>query len=227
MLVVIALALLMVCVFRTSLWDALVGYCQVLEDREKIKVFIHSFGLAAPGVFILLQILQVLLAPIPGEATGFIGGYLFGAIQGLLYSTIGLTVGSWLNFVIGRFLGKRFIRRLIPPHQLQKFDRFVKHQGIFVLLVLFVFPGFPKDYLCFFLGLSAIPLKAFMVIAAIGRIPGTFLLSLQGAFLFDRMYGLFALVGGVCLTAGLIAYRYREKLYLWVEKINSRHNGSS
>jgi len=205
---------------RTFLWEKITVFYHLFTDRDQIKVFIASFGRGAPLVFIIIQILQVLLAPFPGEATGFIGGFLFGAAKGFLYSSIGLTLGSLLNFSVGRFLGKHYVRKIIPPHQLERLDRVVKRQGVIVLFVLFVFPGFPKDYLCLFLGLSAIPLTVFMVIATIGRMPGTLMLSLQGAYVFEQRYGLFAVIMGVCLIIVFLAYIYRAPLYRWLEKFN-------
>ena len=65
-------------------------------------------------VFMGIQILQVIFAPVPGEATGFIGGYLFGVLEGFLYSSLALAIGSWINFSIGRFLGVRYVRKMIP-----------------------------------------------------------------------------------------------------------------
>jgi len=59
--------------------------------------------------------LQVIIAPIPGELTGILGGYLFGQWVGLLYSTIGLTVGSVAAFAIGRWLGARYVQKLVSP----------------------------------------------------------------------------------------------------------------
>ncbi|MFO8084491.1 MAG: VTT domain-containing protein, partial [Desulfobacterales bacterium] len=195
-------------------------YYDIFTDREQTKAFITSFGRGAPLVFIVIQILQVLLAPFPGEATGFIGGFLFGATKGFLYSSIGLTVGSVINFTIGRFLGKRFVRKLIPPAQLERMDSLVKHQGVIVVFALFAFPGFPKDYLCLFLGLSTIPFKIFIILTAIGRMPGTLMLSLQGSYIFEQSYGWFALITSVCLVLICLAYRYRESLYRWIEKFN-------
>jgi uncharacterized membrane protein YdjX (TVP38/TMEM64 family) len=180
-----------------------------------------SFGMGAPFIFIFIQILQVMFAPIPGEATGFVGGYLFGTIRGFIYSSIGLTVGSWINFIIGRFLGKRYIRKLIPETKLTKFDTLLKRQGVIVLFILFIFPGFPKDYLCLFLGMSTLPLKVFMVLTAIGRMPGTFMLSLQGSSLFEKNYLAFAVITAICLVAAILAYKFRDRLYLWIEKYNN------
>jgi uncharacterized membrane protein YdjX (TVP38/TMEM64 family) len=208
--------------YRIPLWEKVTYYSDIFTDREQIKAFVTSFGTGAPVVFIIIQILQVLLAPFPGEATGFIGGFLFGATKGFLYSSIGLTVGSLINFSIGRFLGKRFVRKLIPPAQLERMDNLVKHQGVIVLFALFVFPGFPKDYLCLFLGLSAMPLKIFIILTAIGRMPGTLMLSLQGSYIFEQSYGWFALIVSVCLILIFLAYRYREGLYRWIEKFNGK-----
>lgn len=218
--VVVCILVVLGYLYRIPLWEKVTYYYGIFTDREQIKAFVTSFGTGAPVIFILIQILQVLLAPFPGEATGFIGGFLFGATKGFLYSTIGLTVGSLINFSIGRFLGKRFVRKLIPPAQLERMDNLVRHQGVIVLFGLFVFPGFPKDYLCLFLGLSAIPLKIFIILTAIGRMPGTLMLSLQGSYIFEQSYGWFALVVSVCLVLIFFAYRYREGLYRWIEKFN-------
>ncbi|MBN1931569.1 MAG: TVP38/TMEM64 family protein [Desulfobacterales bacterium] len=212
---------LLIFLFRSSIAEAVIHFYHIFADKERIQSLLTRFGAAAPFFFIIFQILQVLLAPIPGEATGFIGGYLFGAAQGFLYSTIGLTAGSWINFTIGRFLGKKYVRKLIPAEKLKHFDRILKHQGIIVLFILFIIPGFPKDYLCFFLGLSTLPLKVFILLTAIGRMPGTFLLSLQGQFLFEQMYGLLALVLGLSFVLVFFVYLHRDNLYKWIERLNN------
>jgi len=194
----------------------------ILTDREGIKAFIESCGPAAPFVFIGFQILQVIFAPAPGEISGFVGGYLFGATPGFVYSSIGLTVGSAINFGIGRFLGYRFIRRMMPKAKLEKFDRFISHQGVFVLLPLFIFPGFPKDYLCLFLGGTSLPFKIFILLAGFGRMPGTLLLSLQGEFLFSRNYWILGITGLICMFVVWIAIRYRKEIYDRIEQMNKR-----
>ncbi len=221
-LIVIAILLaLLVLIYHKAVGHALTRAYHYLIDREQTEAFIQSFGPWAPLVFMLVQLLQVILAPIPGEATGFIGGYLFGAGQGFLYSSVSLAVGSLLNFLIGRLLGKRFIRRIIPADKRQRMDRMVTHQGALVILLLFIFPGFPKDYLCLFLGITSMPLKLFLLMATFGRMPGTLMLSLQGAMLFERMYSVFAVILGICGLGIYLAYRYRERLYRWIENMNS------
>ena len=218
----IACLLLVLLFFRHQIADGLMTGFQWISDRDKVEQFVTAFGHGAPLVFMGMQILQVVLAPIPGEATGFIGGYLFGTLYGFIYSSLALSIGSWINFAIGRYLGKRFVRRWIPAEKWERFDHLLKHQGIIVLLILFIFPGFPKDYLCLFLGITAIPIKAFLLIATTGRMPGTLILSLQGEYLFKRNYTVFAVVLGITVLVAFLSIRYRQKIYRWMEKLNGK-----
>jgi uncharacterized membrane protein YdjX (TVP38/TMEM64 family) len=197
-----------------------------VTDREWMRTTVESWGWAAPLAFIGIQIAQVIAAPVPGEATGFIGGYIFGTLAGFIYSTVGLTIGSLLNFGIGRMLGERFVRRLVSQERFSRIDRLVNRQGIIALFIMFAIPGFPKDYLSLALGLSTLPVKLFTLMTGVGRMPGTLMLSLQGAALYDRSYGLLAVVAGACLVLILLAYRYREALYQWVERMNAPRDDS-
>jgi hypothetical protein len=108
-------------VCSSGLWDWTCRYYYLLDDKEKVKALLEAAGPAAPLIFILTQILQVVFAPIPGEATGFIGGYLFGVPLGMLYSTIGLTVGSMMAFFLGRWLEHKFVARIVSTETLEKF----------------------------------------------------------------------------------------------------------
>jgi len=208
--------------FRIPIWKMTVHFYNLMTDREAIQAYIVSWGMAAPVVFTAIQILQVVIAPIPGEATGFIGGFLFGAFKGFLYSSIGLSVGSLINFGIGRLLGKRFIRKLIPASQINQLDKLVHRQGAIVLFICFLFPGFPKDYLCLFLGISDLPFKLFFVMATFGRMPGTLALSVQGASLYEQEYVLMTVITVFCIVSAYLSYRYKENLYNWMEKLNGK-----
>jgi uncharacterized membrane protein YdjX (TVP38/TMEM64 family) len=227
MLLVASICLLMIYWFREPLVFFLSDSYVLLTDRDRVADYVGSFGAAAPLVFMAIQILQVIFAPIPGEATGFIGGYLFGAFSGCFYSTIALTIGSWLNFYIGRLLGKRWIRRIVPKAKMERYDYLVRHQGILVVFLLFLFPGFPKDYLCLIIGVSTMPMRVFLLLAFIGRIPGTLMLSFQGALVFEKNYFILSVILVINLIVVYFGYRYREPIYRWVEKINGSPPGNN
>lgn len=171
-------------------------------DGATLRARILAYGGLAPAIFILIQVAQVVVAPIPGEASGFLGGYLFGAGSGFLYSSLGLTIGSTLAFGGGRLLTAFFTERFRHTSFYRRFNHLVCRGDFLIPFVLFLLPGFPKDSLCYLLGMSSMPWTAFLLIAGVGRMPGTLMLSLQGAEVFAGN-GLRLAV--ICLVSLLVA----------------------
>jgi uncharacterized membrane protein YdjX (TVP38/TMEM64 family) len=186
--------------------------------RESVLTFVASYGGFAPLVFIGVQFLQVLVAPIPGELTGFVGGYLFGVGEGFLYSTVGLTAGSWVAFLISRRFGLPFVRRFVGKETMDKFDYLMEHKGAFFSFIFFLIPGMPKDYFCYLLGLSPMHIMTFLVISTVGRIPGTLVLTLQGQAVRSEEYRVFFVVLGLALVALVVALIYRDQIENWMHK---------
>jgi uncharacterized membrane protein YdjX (TVP38/TMEM64 family) len=214
--VFLAACLVVLLLMNSSLWAKFVGCYDLFCDRESIHQLVKSSGWAAPLVFIAIQIGQVLFAPIPGDVTGFLGGYIFGAGNGFFFSTIGLTLGSMLNFFIGRYLGERVVRRLVSCETYDKYNELVQYKGILVIFIFFLAPVFPKDFLCLFLGLTNLPARVFFVISTIGRMPGTIALSIQGASIFNKSYMVFIIVTVLCVLFAIFAYMARDPLYRWM-----------
>lgn len=200
--------------FRIA-WDMLMN---IYEERAKVRSLFADWPVLAPIFFIALQITQVVISVVPGEATGILGGFFFGPGLGLIYSTIGLTMGSMAAFFVGRYF-----RTLIKPYieQIGLYTRLkymAEHQGIFILFIFYLIPGFPKDILCYIMGFSRIPWQAFFVISTIGRIPGTWLLTMQGADLYDGNILHAAAIFTISLALATPIWLYREKIYAWIEK---------
>jgi uncharacterized membrane protein YdjX (TVP38/TMEM64 family) len=210
-------------VCSTGLWDWACRFYYLLDDKEKVSAFLKAAGPAGPLTFIITQILQVVFAPIPGEATGFIGGFLFGVPLGMLYSTIGLTVGSMAAFLLGRLLEVKFVARVVSRETIIKFDFLMERQGALIAFFFFVVPGFPKDYLCFILGLSTMDWRLFFLMAAVGRLPGTLMLTLQGAHVYQGNYLVSALLVGFCLILAGGLFLFREPLYHWLLTWHKNH----
>jgi uncharacterized membrane protein YdjX (TVP38/TMEM64 family) len=186
--------------------------------KDRVRGWLDSLGPWAPLGFILMQALQVVIAPIPGEATSFLGGFLFGVVPGLLYSSLGLTLGSGLAFLISRRLGSRVVAKVFRTESLEKFNALFERHGVLVSFLLFLFPGAPKDYLSYLLGLSKMPFPVFVVIVTVGRLPATLLLNLQGAQVYQGHYWTFLILLGVTGLVGGILILFRERFYRWLQK---------
>ena len=189
----------------------------IYSSSDKLSKFLQSLGPYSPAVFVLLQILQVIAAPIPGELTGVAGGYVYGETFGFILSTVGLAIGSWVAFELASILGRPFVERFVSQEVLHKFDFLTTNTGATLCFLLFLIPGFPKDYLCYLLGLSRMKLSTFLIVSIIGRIPGTYFLTMQGAkFRNEEYYQLvaFTVASAVIL---LVAYLYKDKIYHWIK----------
>ncbi|MEE8503954.1 MAG: VTT domain-containing protein [candidate division NC10 bacterium] len=151
---------------------------ELFTDRNRLRAMVLSYGNLAPLAFVVMQVTQVVISFIPGEATGFLGGFIFGAFRGFLYSSFGLSLGSLLAFGLARWLGLRFVRRIVRPGLYRRFAFLREPRGILAVFLLFLIPGFPKDTLSFILGVTPIPLWSFFIVMSVGRMPGTWLLSI-------------------------------------------------
>jgi len=191
-------------------------------SKRKAIALINSYSPYDVFVFIGLQILQVVFAPIPGEVTGLIGGFIYGPVLGTIYSTIGLTLGSWLAFVMARFFGLPFVEKAVKPETIQRYDYLLAHKGAVISFVLFLLPGFPKDYLCFIMGLSHMRVGMFLLISTVGRLFGTILLSVCGSYARNNEYAALFIAFGVTAAILFIAYLYKDK---WLEALKKRHIG--
>lgn len=184
-------------------------------DKRFLKQTLREWGILAPVLFVVLQALQVVVSPIPGEATGFLGGYLFGEALGLVYSTVGLTMGSVLAFALGRWLGARYVRNLVTKDTWERLGFIVEAEGAILCFIIFLIPGLPKDIVCYLFGLSPMPMWVFAVVAGLGRIPGTWVLSAQGAHTATGNYVYVIVVTAVVVAIALPIYYYRNRLMAW------------
>ena len=184
-------------------------------DKRFLKQTLREWGVLAPIIFIGLQALQVVIAPIPGQLTGILGGYLFGQWGGLFYSTIGLSLGSLTAFAVARGLGARYIQRFVSPDIWRKLGFIVEAEGTILCFVIFLIPGLPKDMACYLFGLSPMPFWVFALISTLGRIPDTWVVSAQGAHTASGDYVQVILLTAIAVAVAVPLYYYRNRFIEW------------
>jgi uncharacterized membrane protein YdjX (TVP38/TMEM64 family) len=222
---IVGLLLLAVLVIVT-IWLALSGHLAeitkrlvlMLGSKEHMRAYLESWGAWAPVAFMVLQGLQVVIAPIPGELTGVVGGFLFGTWRAVVYSTIGLTVGSALAFMLARLIGLPFVKLFVRPDQFEKLEFLLKPRGEIALLLLFIIPGFPKDVLSYLLGLTPLTFLKLIVICGLGRLPGTILLGLSGAALYKEDWDLVITLIVICVLVVIVFYFKGEQISGWIKE---------
>ena len=197
---------------------------EIFKDRDQMRIYVQSWGAWAPAAFIVIQALQVVLAPIPGEFTGAVGGFIFGGPPTILYSSLGLTIGSIVAFLAARIMGLPLVRLIVSKESLERFHFLTERKGALLALVLFVIPGFPKDMLSYILGLSPMRFATFVTVCALGRIPGTIMLSISGSALYHENWTLLIVLAALCGIAMGSVFWWRTRIELWLS--SSREDSS-
>ena len=196
------------------------GLVDIFLSKQKLVEFVREHRRYAPVIFIGLQAMQVVAAPIPGEVTGFAGGMIFGPVRGIIYSTIGLTIGSWAAFMLARLLGRPLVERFVSPQIINRYDYVMQHKGLFLAFLMFLIPGFPKDYLCYLLGLGHMRQRDFLLVSVSGRLLGTILLTMGGTYFRTNHYMALFTLTGISLVVILVAMFYRDRLEQWFRQMH-------
>ncbi len=210
--------------YNSELWFKLGRFYDLLHNKHQLKKFIFSYGIYSPIIYMLIQIIQVIFAPIPGGAIEFLGGYLFGVKLGFLYSMIGLVIGSWIAFMLGRIFERLALEKFVPENVRKKFDYLVGHEGVILSFLLFLIPGFPKDALCYILGLTPMHTGIFLIISTIGRIPGTLMACLQGGKAFDHQYKTMIILLSISFLIIIFFTIYHDQIHNMIKKLIGEKN---
>jgi uncharacterized membrane protein YdjX (TVP38/TMEM64 family) len=211
--------------YDSQLWAQASKLYNSLYSRYRLKRIILSYGAYSPLAYILLQVLQVVVAPIPGGAIEFLGGYLFGVNVGFVYSMVGLILGAAVAFGLARVFERVAVERFVSPETRKKFNYLIGHEGTILSFLLFLIPGFPKDALCYILGLTPMRWGIFLLVSTIGRIPGTLMACLQGAKAFDHQYKALIILSGVSALLLLVFYIYHEEIHQMIKKLKKTKGG--
>lgn len=187
-------------------------------DKEAIAEFLNSLGALSYVGFVSLQIFQVVAAPIPGEVTGFIGGFLYEAPLGIVLSTIGLTIGSWLAFTLSKVFGRPLVEKVVKKETIDRYDYLLHGKGIILIFLLFLFPGFPKDYLSYMLGLGHLSVKEFLIISSLGRLGGTIMLTLGGNYIRNNQYRRFFILSSIVIVIIILTIMFKDKIEARLKK---------
>ena len=198
------------------------GFFVIVQDEQAFQAFLERFGIWMPILYILLQYLQVVILPIPSIVSTLAGVALFGAFYAMVYSLIGIILGSLTAFFIGKKLGFKAVAWLVGEDTLFKWQKKLKGKDNFILTAMFLLPLFPDDILCFLAGLSSMSVKYFIVMIILTRLIGIFATCYSIDFIpCNTWWGLLAwgVIFVVIALTFYLVYKNMEKLQAWYSKL--------
>ena len=174
-----------------------------------LREFVLGFGAWAPLAFFLVQVAQVIAAPIPGAITTAAGAAIFGMGTGLALSLSATMVGSVAVFAAARGWGRPVAARLVGEQVVARYAGILDDAGGLWLFLMMLLPFLPDDALCAVAGLSRISFWRFLAAVTLGRLPVMALTAYVAAGVMADSTG--AWVTGGLVVAALLALAFVGK----------------
>lgn len=193
---------------------------RIISKPDRFRDFLASYKSISILVFILSQIIQVVVAVIPGEFVQLAGGYVYGTFLGTLYSLTGIMIGAAISFYIARLLGLRTLKAFISPKNFDKFNFLMNNpKAEIFMFLLFLIPFTPKDTLVYLAGFTPIKPQNFFLIFIIARFPAILLSSYIGANIQERDYQPVIIVAAIVSVILVICLIYKDRVMQLLHKL--------
>lgn len=183
------------------------------ETRLRFQAYLDSLGIGGWIIMLVLQVLRIVIAFIPGEPIELMCGLMFGAFWGMIVCLVGIFIGSGIVFYLTKTYGHKFIRIFLSEKKLQEFKFIHNTKKIeIVTFIIFLLPGTPKDVLTYIAGLTDIKPSRFILIATFARIPSVVTSTIVGANISNGNYRLSLIIFLSVAVVGIIGLVIHNKL---------------
>ena len=202
------------------------GWFERIGSVEELRALIDRAGAFAGIVFFLLQMLTVIIAPIPSNVTMMAGALALGFWQAMLLGIAAIWAGSMLMFLLARRLGHRAVQRWMDHGIMEKYLPVIEEKQDMFLFLTLLFPFFPDDMLCILAGLTSMPTARFAGIMLLARPWGLIFAALLGSGELSLPAWGWAVLVGVLAVIFVLAMKYsrqiEERLFALVSRLSAR-----
>lgn len=183
-------------------------------DAEPFREWVQARGAMAPIVFIAVMALSVLFAPIPNVPIFIAAGLVWGPWLGTAYSMAGLVIGSAMAFYAARWLGRRYLAKLVGAKMAVRLDSLADTMGGRVVFWARMLPGINFDWISIVAGMTSIRFSVFIVYSALGMLipTGSVVIAGDGLSSNPRVTLLMAVLWFAAIVAtGLYFWQRRRR----------------
>ena len=213
LMAVAVIIIALVCIFVGIPLIKLAGKPQEFRD------WVDSKGIWGPVLYVALVIFQILIAFIPGEPLEIVAGYVFGTFKGTVLCIAAASLGSIIVLFLVRKFGKALLEIYFDKEKIENLKFLQSSQKkIVVFMILFIVPGTPKDLLCYYGGLTDIPMPLRIFLCTVCRLPSIITSTIGGNALGTGEYGFAIIVFAVTAVISAIGIYIYNRLSKKEEK---------
>ena len=215
----ITLLVLIVVGIPLYLWFFHGDWLKDFKNIDDVVAFLEKYETESIFVYIGLQIVQIIISVIPGQVFQMAAGYINGFWPALLFAMTGAVVGTAISFMLAKALGRDFLHIFFGEEKMSYYiERLNSKKMYTIVFFLYLIPGIPKDMVSYAAGVSEIKFKPFLIISALGRLPGMIGCLLMGNMMMDENYAGAIVIGFFAVAAFCICIAFRKKIQVLLDR---------
>jgi uncharacterized membrane protein YdjX (TVP38/TMEM64 family) len=198
-------------------------FSRVGANPGEIRTWIEQMGPLAPLAYYVLNVIQIVVAPIPGYPVQVLGGILFGFVPGTIYSVAGMITGGVLAAWLGRRLGRPWLVRRMGTDAIQHWGEATHIDSFWTWWIILLIPLGDIPY--FIAGLSNIRLGVFALAILASRGPFTALIVWTGDNMIDLPLTWLALAMAAIGLIVILGFSQAERIERWGRTYIKKQSG--
>jgi len=187
-----------------------------ITSFEDLRQLIIGFGGWGIITYIVINLLQCVVIPVPTTLTVLVGTAIYGPFVAFVYATIGVILGSSIAFFIGRYCSRPAINWIFGKEKVEKYQNLLNKRAELILFLTLTLPFFPDDLICMMAGVSDIKYIKFLLISVFARGVGLATISFFGSGKIIPFSGwgiaVWIAIAIIMISTLFLAFKKREKL---------------
>lgn len=206
--VLLSIIVVIVCISLIIYLFPIIRNISTPQGQQEFKELIKNSGIKGVLLLFGLQITQIFLVILPGEPLEILAGMCYGEVLGTVFLLVSVWITTAIIFYAVRKYGRKFIYNFCDKEKIEKLENskwFQNSRNIeYVLIILFMIPGTPKDLLVYIGGLLPIKSIRFINISTFARFPSIISSTLAGANIVEGNWIMMVIVYVVPLLIAVI-----------------------
>lgn len=188
---------------------------------ERLTDLIRGAGGWAMAVYILIQILQVVILPLPALVCYLPGAMIWNPGIATLLASAGVLIGTLICYFLGRVFGRRVVEWIAGKESCDKYADVLGKRGKVLFVLMQILPFFPDDILCLVAGLTKMSFPFFLVTMILVRpaIIAVYCYFGGGSVIPYSGWGIpvWIAIFAVCITLAVLSFKYQDKFEGWLK----------
>jgi uncharacterized membrane protein YdjX (TVP38/TMEM64 family) len=193
---------------------------RIARDEAALQAAITALGWWGPLALVTINVLQIVVAPIPGYVMQAAAGYLYGPFWGGVWGSLGLVAGGMLAMGLARNFGRPLAVHYVGRERLEQWESTTHSTSTLVWFTLLAAPTGDIPY--FLAGLSHVSYWKILILTLLIRVPATFVVAAMGAGIWSVTgWQLGAAIIGVAALL-VVFYTYRHRITAMLDRYVQR-----